>query len=188
MQLKVWLVRKHLSRLGMQLKHPVYKKLCTIVLSAVAALAVSLSRRQNGKSCEGSEEEKARSLARKRRRQSVHCKNILVTSTIFWSSQLHAWCCVTHYKLQRVASCLHKCSWEAPLSLGSSYRKPIAIWLHFCHFYHNHATKALLQGQMCRIKETPTSCTRNAISLLKGDTNLTKGEASQLHSDSEWDW
>ena len=28
MQLKVWLVRKHPSRLGMQLKHPVYKKLC----------------------------------------------------------------------------------------------------------------------------------------------------------------
>ena len=30
-----------------------------------------------------------------------------------------------------------------------------------------------------------TDLTRNAISLLKGDTNLTKGEASQLHSDSE---
>ena len=34
-----------------------------IVLSAVMALAVSLSRRQNGKSCDGSEEERARSLA-----------------------------------------------------------------------------------------------------------------------------
>ena len=31
MQLKVWLVCKHLSHLGMQLKHPVYKKLCTLV-------------------------------------------------------------------------------------------------------------------------------------------------------------
>ena len=30
MQLKVWLVHKHLSCLGMQLKHPVYKKLCTL--------------------------------------------------------------------------------------------------------------------------------------------------------------
>ena len=30
MQLKVWLVHKHLSHLGMQLKHPVYKKLCTL--------------------------------------------------------------------------------------------------------------------------------------------------------------
>jgi len=36
---------------------------------------------------------------------------------------------------------------------GSSYRKPIAIQLYSWHFYHNHATK----GQMCRIKETPTS-------------------------------
>ena len=50
MQLKVWLVHKHPSRLGMQLKDPVYKKLCTfIVPSAVAALAVSLSQRQKGK-------------------------------------------------------------------------------------------------------------------------------------------
>ena len=39
-----------------------------IVLSAVAALAVSLSR-QNGKSCDGSKEERTRSLARKQRRQ-----------------------------------------------------------------------------------------------------------------------
>ena len=31
MQLKVWLVRKHLSRLGMQLKDPVYKNLCTLM-------------------------------------------------------------------------------------------------------------------------------------------------------------
>ena len=40
-----------------------------IVLSAAVALAVSLSRRQNGKSCDGSNEERARSLARKWRRQ-----------------------------------------------------------------------------------------------------------------------
>ena len=80
MQLKVWLVRKHPSRLGMQLKHPVYKKLCTIVLSAVAALAVSLSRRQNGKSCDGSEEERARSLARKGRRRQRKCSLNAVNS------------------------------------------------------------------------------------------------------------
>ena len=62
----MWLVRKHPSRLGMQLKYPVYKKLRTlrkfIVLGAVAALAalaVSLSRRQNGKNCDGSEGELA---------------------------------------------------------------------------------------------------------------------------------
>ena len=53
MQLKVWLVSKHPSRLGMQLKDPVYKK-CVhlrkfVIPNAVAALAVSLSRRQNGK-------------------------------------------------------------------------------------------------------------------------------------------
>ena len=77
MQLKVWLVRKHPSRLGMQL-NILFTKSCIhlckfIVLSAVAALVVSLSRRQNGKSCDGSEEERARSLVRKwRRRQSVN--------------------------------------------------------------------------------------------------------------------
>ena len=76
MQLKVWLVCKHPFCLGMQLKYPVYKS-CVhlhkfIVLSAVAALAVSWSRHQNGKSCDGSEEERARSLLQKwRRRQSV---------------------------------------------------------------------------------------------------------------------
>ena len=44
-----------------------------IVLSAVAALAVSLSQSQHDKSCDGSEKERARSLARKpRRRQSVN--------------------------------------------------------------------------------------------------------------------
>ena len=61
MQLKVWLVHKHLSHLRTQLKHPVCIHLRKfIVLSAVAALVVSLSRRQNGKSCDGSEEERAR--------------------------------------------------------------------------------------------------------------------------------
>ena len=54
MQARVWLVRKHPSRLGMQLKFPVYKKCLQlhvrnfVVPSAVAVLAVSLSRRQDG--------------------------------------------------------------------------------------------------------------------------------------------
>ena len=52
MQLKVWLVCKHPSHLGMQLKVPVYKKCVRlrkfVAPSAVATLAVS-SRRQNGK-------------------------------------------------------------------------------------------------------------------------------------------
>ena len=63
MRLKVWLVHKHPSRLGMQLKHPVYKKVVYlrkfIILSTVAALAVS-SQRQNGKSCDGSKKERGR--------------------------------------------------------------------------------------------------------------------------------
>ena len=68
MQARVWLVRKHPSRLGMQLKVSVYKK-CVhvrkfVVPSAVAALAVSLS-----KSCDESEEERARRLTRKRKRR-----------------------------------------------------------------------------------------------------------------------
>ena len=54
MQLKVWLVCKHPSHLGMQLKDPVYKKCVHLRKSyvslpfPVAALAVSLSRRKNG--------------------------------------------------------------------------------------------------------------------------------------------
>ena len=42
-------MHKHPSCLGMQLKDPVYQKLCTLtqVPSTVAALAVSLSQRQN---------------------------------------------------------------------------------------------------------------------------------------------
>ena len=57
----------------MQLEYPVYKKLRKfIVLSAVVALAVSLSQRQNGKNCDGREEERAWSLAQKwKRRQRV---------------------------------------------------------------------------------------------------------------------
>ena len=62
MQARVWLVHKHPSRIGMQLKVPVYKK-CVhsrkfVVPSTVAALAVSLS-----KNCDESEEERARSYS-----------------------------------------------------------------------------------------------------------------------------
>ena len=58
----------NLSHSGMQLKDPVYKNLCTqfIILSTVAAVAVSLLRRQNG---DGTEKERARSLARKWKRR-----------------------------------------------------------------------------------------------------------------------
>ena len=61
---------------------------------------------------------------------------------------------MTHHKLQRDASYLNqRLSVVVRLlpQLGSSYRKPIAFWLHSWHFYHNHTTKALLQRQMCKI-------------------------------------
>ena len=87
------------------------------------------------------------------------------TDEFMWENEINKWnlscmpvVCVAHYKLQRDASYLNesvKCSWVP--QWGSSYWKPVAIWLHSWHFYHSHATKALLQGQMCKIKETPTS-------------------------------
>ena len=50
----VWLVCKHLSHLGMQLKDPVYKKLCTLAkvdysqhCSSTSHLIVTTSKRQN---------------------------------------------------------------------------------------------------------------------------------------------
>ena len=68
MQARVWLVHKHPSFLGMQLKVPVYKK-CVhvrkfVVPSAVAVLAVSLS-----KNCDESKEERARRLTQKWKRR-----------------------------------------------------------------------------------------------------------------------
>ena len=70
MQLKKWFVREHPSRLGMQLKDPVYKKIvhtyASLSSSAVVAIAVSLLRRQNG---DGSEKERAKSLAQKWKRR-----------------------------------------------------------------------------------------------------------------------
>ena len=62
--------------------------------------------------------------------------------------------CMTHNKLQRNSSNLNqfKCSWEASLSIRILLQL-IASWLHSWHFYHNHTTKALLRGQVCRIKK-----------------------------------
>ena len=54
----------------MQLKYPVYKMLHKfIVLSAVVVLVVSLLQRQNGKNCDGREEERAWNLAQKWKRR-----------------------------------------------------------------------------------------------------------------------
>ena len=79
---KVWLVHKHPSRLRMPscLQKVVYTYKF-IVLSAVAALAVSLSC-QNGKSCDGSKEERTRSLARKQMRQSINAASM--TWSLLW--------------------------------------------------------------------------------------------------------
>ena len=46
----------------------------------------------------------------------LHCKNIWVTSTIFWSSQLHAFCVSETLAMNVIKGCLQfesKCSWEA---------------------------------------------------------------------------
>ena len=71
MQLKVQLVHKHLSRLGMQLKDPVYK-MCTLTqvycsqrCSGASSLIVTTSKWQ--KNCDESEEERARRLTQKQK-------------------------------------------------------------------------------------------------------------------------
>ena len=89
--------------------------------------------------------------------RTIYCKNVWVTSTIFWSSQLHA-CCVrdTLQNFKRMLPIWIK-AWEASPPVRIFLQKAdTAYWLHSWHYYHNHAAKALLQGQMCRIKETPT--------------------------------
>ena len=73
MQLKLWLVRKHPSHIGMQLKYPVYK-ICVHLrvyhsqcCSGASGLIVTTSKWQ--KNWNRSKEERARSLARKRKRR-----------------------------------------------------------------------------------------------------------------------
>ena len=82
----------------------------------------------------------------------LHCKNIWVTSTILWSSQLHACCVRDTLQTSRDAFNLieSKSVVETLLlfvNLGSSCRKPS----YLATFLDNHATKELLQGRMCRI-------------------------------------
>ena len=82
MQARVWLVRKDPSRLGMHLKVPVYKK-CVhvrkfVVPSAVAALAVSLTREVRGEMDEyeraaASEAKSGRLEKRRISSRSVRC-------------------------------------------------------------------------------------------------------------------
>ena len=96
----------------------------------------------------------------------VHCKNIWVTSTIFRSSQLHACCdiCDVLQTSKDASNLIQTLSVVEKLLLFVNIRillKALAIWVHSWHFYHNHATKELLQGQMSKIRETP-NLTRNA--------------------------
>ena len=79
---------------------------------------------------------------------------------MFWSSQLHACCMRDTLQNFKDASYLNQSLNVVEKLLPQvefSCRKPTAIWLHTWHFYHNHASRELLQGQMCRIKESPTS-------------------------------
>ena len=68
----------------------------------------------------------------------AHCTNVWVTSTMFWSSQLHA-CCVCDTLQTSKGIFLFESKVEKLLpQWGSSYKKPaIAIWLHTWQFYHN---------------------------------------------------
>ena len=91
MQLKVWqtsiLFRNAIKSSCLQKGVYTYIRKF-IILSAVVGLAVSLSQRQNGKTCDGSEEKKAKSLPRKqRRRQSVNA------ASMPWSPHRERWVC-----------------------------------------------------------------------------------------------
>ena len=104
---------------------------------------------------------------------------------MFWSSQLHA-CCVCD-TLQTSKKCFLfesklKCSWEASPSMSIFLQKAYSYFIIHLAFLPLPSNQALLQEQMCRIKETPTSLNRNGIRLLKGDTNLQKRKASELCS------
>ena len=63
----------------------------------------------------------------------IHCKNIWVTSTIFWWSQLHAWTLcmwyITNFKEGYQSHSESECSWEASpfVKLVSPFRRLIAF-------------------------------------------------------------
>ena len=96
--------------------------------------------------------------------------------------------CVTHYKTSKGCFLLNQSLSVVEKLLFHIYR----IFLQKAYSYL--VTLLPFLPQPCNQGTPPeadvqdqrnTDLTRNAISLLKGDTNLTKGEASQLHSDSE---
>ena len=87
----------------------------------------------------------------------LHCKNIWVTSTILWSSQLHA-CCVrdTLHTSRDASNLIESLSVVETLllfvNLGSSCRKPS----YLATFLDNHATKELPQGECVGSKKHQT--------------------------------
>ena len=121
-------------------------------------------------------------------RFSYHCKNIWVTETIFWSSQLHSYllCAwhITNFK-GMLAICLGVVE-KAP-SIRIFLQKAYSYLVTLLAFLPQPCNQGTPPGADVQDQRN-TDLTRNAISLLKGNTNLTKGEASQLHFDSEWDW
>ena len=96
--------------------------------------------------------------------------------------------CVTHYKTSKGCFLLNQSLSVVEKLLSHIYR----IFLQKAYSYL--VTLLPFLPQPCNQSTPPgadvqdqrnTDLTRNAVSLLKGDTNLTKGEASQVHYDSE---
>ena len=86
-----------------------------------------------------------------------HCKNI---STMFWSSRLHALCMHDTLQISKGCFLFHsklKCSREAAPSIRIFLQKAYSYFVTLLTFLPLPCNQALLQGQMCRIKETPTS-------------------------------
>ena len=91
-----------------------------------------------------------------------HILSHFVHYTYYLSEEWKTWKLYLNHSLQHNLFFNPSLYFSLLLKLVSFCRKPIAIWLHSWHFYHNHATKALLQGQKCKIYEIP-NLTRNQI-------------------------
>ena len=80
----------------------------------------------------------------------AHCKNIWITSTIIWSSQLHA-CCVVQGYFQFES----QCSWEASpflLKLESFCRRPSISGGVWCFFNLTHLLLEEFLGCMVTVE------------------------------------
>ena len=97
---------------------------------------------------------------------------------MFWSSQLHACCVCDTFKLQRDASYLSQSLSVAEKLLtqwGSSYTKPIAVWLHTWYFHRNHATRHSSKDRSVGSKEHQLH--QKCYKPSERDTNVTKEES-----------